>query len=154
MVELMAVVGIIGIAALMVVPSTLRLIPDYYARGARDRAHAVFASARMEAVSRSAPTEVRWVPGSRSIRVWMDVNRNNAVEDAELRTVRITERQDLVISMTPDNGVFRPNGNFRPGSSDGTGVLTFTVVHPKVRTRYEVVRPSGRASSFDTAVSL
>lgn len=91
LVELMVTIAIVGIVSAIAIPNMIGWRAERTLRGAINNMQADMQLARMRAIREAEVVAVVFNPGTRSYRIWVDANKNWALDpgEQELRSVTL-----------------------------------------------------------------
>lgn len=147
LVEMMVVVGIIGVTASTATFQVIRRQPMQELNRACWEVMAHLREARSLAVSRGVPAQVTVNTSTRRITTWTDDNGNGARNTGEESSLALDDRDDIRIWTFPTSGTFSPVGTFSAGSY--SVMYLFVNSTALAQNRIVFIYPNGQVQLID-----
>ncbi len=146
--EIMVVVGIIGVLLMIAAPAVVRRIPIYKIDSTKWHNLAQFNRARMQAMALGMDVNLVYNLGAKTCRLWADRDRDNTQDAGEWTEWDLTEYPDISFWVYPTTNLrFRPDGTFYSGYY---GLMYFRIMqNDRPDYTYIYVYPSGKVYAYD-----
>ena len=113
-VELLVVVGIIGMMAAAAAPSFVKQIPNRRLDRASWQVYMDLQQARTLAVSENVSVEVSFNTAQKQYTIWADANGNGTKDTGESEVKSLSDIAGLELYVYPTSAVFKPTGTVEP----------------------------------------
>ena len=147
MIELMIVVAIIGLVAMMVIPSALNQLPELRLEKATASLYSSLRAARMSAVHRNTDVEVTFDTDTPGYSVWVDGDQDGVRDTGEEETTDLSEAENLSLSV--NNATLSYNSRGMIDSAGSNRVARARLHIPGGTAKTIAVYPNGQVDVFD-----
>ena len=152
LVELVVVVGILGVLVMSSWPRVAGRMPLYRLSEAQDSLVAQLRMARMRAMAEHCPVRVSFNSSLKQFELWTDRNGNGASDAGETRVFPLASPANISVSLSPSSVFFAPDGTL----TNDAGSMIFWANLASSGTsqrRYVMVWPSGHVSGYSYVAS-
>ena len=137
--ELLVVVAIMAVMVGAIIGSSVFQTPDQRLDAESWELVGEIRQARMEAVMANCDATLTFLAGARSCSRWLDMDRDNRLDNGELETFMLDGSYVNAMTTTEAIVSFRSDGSFDANA----GVCTITLTNSKGTTRTITILPSG-----------
>ena len=138
-IEMMMVVGIMGMLAATAVPAWIENLPHQRMRQAAWRVYMDLEQARARAVSENVPVAIQVDNQLDQYSVWVDANANGSADAGETTVTTLQDLAGIDLYAYPPAGTFTPTGTL----STTFHYMSFRIVAPNGSYKYVYVFPNG-----------
>jgi prepilin-type N-terminal cleavage/methylation domain-containing protein len=110
LVEMMTVVGIMGLSAAAAAPSFIKRVPQHRMNKANWQIFMDLNQAKARAVSENTNVEVAFNNGTESYSIWVDSDKDGVRDTGETENKTVSDIPDCDLYAYPTTAVYKPSG--------------------------------------------